>query len=53
MGRKTIPEQDKKEKLYIFVEKKKVDLFGKDECKIIAEESIEKEYKKQLKTKNT
>lgn len=48
-GRIELPEGDKKQRLVVFVEKKKIDKIGSRECIEAAKEGIEKEYQKQLK----
>jgi len=44
-GRKALPEQERKKKMYIFAQNKIVDLIGEDECKVIAEKAIMNKYK--------
>lgn len=44
-GRKALPEQDRKKKMYIFTQNKVVDYIGEDECKRIAENAILNAYK--------
>ena len=50
-GRTELPEGDKKERLVVFVEKKKIDKLGAKRCVELSGERIEKEYQKQLKSK--
>lgn len=44
-GRKALPEQERKKKMYIFTQNKVVDYIGEDECKRIAESAILNAYK--------
>ena len=44
-GRKALPEQERKKKMYIFTQNKIVDLIGEQECKRIAEKAILIRYK--------
>lgn len=51
MGRAKLKESEKKERVRVFAEKKKIDLLGYDNCSEIAENAIDKEYNKKLKSK--
>ncbi len=50
-GRTELPEDEKKLRLNLFVEKKKIDKIGVKECLQISKDSIDKEYQKKLKSK--
>lgn len=51
MGRAKLKESDKKERVQVFLEKKKIDLLSYENCVSIANTAINKEYDKKLKSK--
>ncbi len=51
MGRSKLKESEKKERVRVFAQKKKIDLLGCQNCTEIAENAIDKEYQKKLKSK--
>lgn len=49
-GRTELPEGEKKQRLVVFVEKKKIDSIGSKRCVEISKDSIDKEYQRNLKS---
>lgn len=53
MGRKELPEDEKKDQYWVYISKKIANALGRDRMKEIAVKAIEKEYKKSLKNRIT